>query len=109
MVPVGQRAGGLERAERDGDPQQQPHGRPGVEIGAPTQDEVDYRHQHEDAEQERPLLEEGERGPVEVEAGVCRGERTGEQHRQERTDADRSGDPGSLKQIQDELHEGVRR
>ena len=50
------------------------------------------------------MLEEREVGAVEVEAEVRGRERAGEQHRQERPDADRGGDARALEEVEDEVH-----
>ena len=66
--------------------------------------EVDAQHEHQRGEQERPLLEEAEVGPVEVDAEVRRRERADEQHRKEGPDPDRGRQSGALEEVEDEVH-----
>ena len=103
---IGYRARRHERAQHEG------HGHEGVEQGsalggvaarAPA-DEVERRDEDQRAEQERPLLEEAEVGAREVQAHVGRGQRTGEEHREERPDPDRGRDSGALEEVEDEVH-----
>ena len=104
VVVVGQRRGALQRAQDQREHQQRVHDRPGVHVRPAAGDELEQHHQHEHGEQERPLLQEREGGALEVDAEVGRGERSHQEHRQERTDADRGGDPGALQEVEHEFH-----
>src|SRR4051794_8450122 len=103
VEPVVDRAGPQQRAEADRQPGERRLGRRRLQARAPEEGE-DEGDGHRD---EPPrALEEGERRAVEVDARVGGGQRPGDQHGEERTDADGEAEPERLEVVEDGVHLG---
>ena len=106
VAAVGEGSSRRERTQCDGQREQRVHRRAGVEDRVPAASchEVDDRDQGDDRDQERPALEEREVGALEVDPEVSGGQRADEQDGEERADADRRGDAGTLQEVEQEVH-----